>query len=98
MKKYIIILFFITVPVIASLAITKKAINPSELPSSITADILKRYPLFLILEAYKVNNRNVISFEVIITKKNNRITLYYNSDNKFQKQIIHQSLPPVKKK
>jgi hypothetical protein len=78
-----------------SFAITKKVIKLSELPAAVTTDILKRYPAYSIIEAYKVNDKNIMTFEVIISLKEVRSIVYYNSESKFIRRINFPS--PIKK-
>ncbi len=88
MKKSVLFILFLIVSVTGSFAVTKKAIKPSELPNAITTDILKRYPSFTILEVYRVNNRNILSFEVeLLSNKHERIVAFYSSKSKFIKQV-----------
>jgi len=65
---------------------TKTAIRPSELNQKILDDIHQKYPDYMIVEAFKVNNRGIISYEAIIQQKNERINLYYSSDGLFERK------------
>jgi hypothetical protein len=93
MRNVLIAVFLLLVTPEIGFAITKKAIKASELPAAITADISSRYLSYSIVDAYKVNDKNIITFEVIINSKKNRLKLYYSSDYKFLRQEI---LPIIK--
>ena len=87
MRKIILVLLLLIVSIVSCFAVTKKAIKLSELPAAITTDISKRYLSYTIVEAYKVINKNIITFEVIIQSKENRSIVYFDSQNKFIRWI-----------
>jgi hypothetical protein len=93
MRNAIIVAFLLFVSAEFSFAITKRAIKPSELPAAITADISVRYVSYSITEAYKVNDKNNITFEVIIINKNDRLILRYSSNGKFIRKEKVPSAP-----
>jgi hypothetical protein len=78
---------------------TKTAIRPSELNQLILDDIQKNYPRYSINDAFKVNNKGVITYEVIIQEGKDRLNLYYDDKGKFiRKQLpVKPKLAPLKK-
>jgi len=73
---------------------TKTAIRPSELNQLILDDIQKGYPHYAINEAFKVNNKGIITYEVIIQEGKNRLNLYYDDKGKFiRKQLPVKARP-----
>jgi hypothetical protein len=93
MRNILIAVFLLLVTPEISSAITKKAIKSSELPAAITTDISNRYVLYSIVEAYKVNDKNIITFEVTIKSKKKSFKLYYSSEFKFLRQ---ETFPMIK--
>ena len=86
MKKILtLILLCITFEFIT--AVTKKAIKPSELPAAIISDISNRYPNAEIIEAYKVNTREILSFEVKIELNKNAYILYYDIQGNYIRTV-----------
>jgi len=78
---------------------TKTAIRPSELNQLILDDIKKNYALYTINEAFKVNNKGAISYEVIIQEGKDRLNLYYDDKGKFiRKQLPVKPKPAPSKK
>jgi hypothetical protein len=77
---------------------TKTAIRASELNQKILDDIKKNYAGYNIIEAFKVNNRGIVTYEAIIQKNKDRLHLYYNIDGVFlRKELPRQSRPQVRK-
>lgn len=94
MKKLVSIAFIVIIFFGSVGAITKTAIKPHELMKEITNDIATNFADYLILEAFKVNNNGVISYEVILKHEALRLTIYYNDNGKF----IRKALPPKSSK
>lgn len=90
MKKLIFIISFIFINYNLILAETKTAIRLSELNQLILDDIHKNFPDYSINEAFKVNNKEIISYEVIIKNEKYTLNLYYTNTGKFiRKEIPH---------
>ncbi|MDP4207433.1 MAG: hypothetical protein Q8928_01335 [Bacteroidota bacterium] len=77
---------------------TKTAVRPSELLPAITADIAEKYPGYTITEAFKVKNKDVISYEVLIQKGSDKQLLRYNAKGIFLKKEIPSAKPKVSPK
>lgn len=99
MKKLILIILVACIFSAIGNAETKTAIKPSELNPVILNDVKKNYNGWNITEAFKINNRNIYTYEVILQKGQDKINLYYDSKGNFiRKQSIPFKRPPAKKK
>jgi len=94
MVRFVLIMLFVCKAGMA-IAETKTAIKPSELNQKILDDIQKNYPTYSVIEAFKVNNRGVITYEAVISSDKGKLHLYYNVDGLFLrkenpgKTVIH---------
>ena len=96
MKKLITLMVLLLISFEISYSVTKKAIKPSDLPAAVITDIKTRYPNSIITEAYKVNNKEIISFEVIIKIQSTQYILYYDVNGNFLRKENVKPTPPVK--
>lgn len=93
MKKFILLCMMTFACTVWMNAETKTAIRPSELSQTILDDIQKNYSNYSISEAFKVNNKGVITYEIIIQKLKERLILFYDDKGKFIRKLL-----PVKTK
>jgi hypothetical protein len=99
MKRFIFIILVAFIFSAIGNAETKIAIKPSELNPVILNDVKKNYSGWIIIEAFKINNRNIFTYEVILQKGQNKVNLYYDSKGGFiRKQSVSLKKPPAKKK
>jgi hypothetical protein len=97
MVRFIFIMLLATFAGTA-MAETKTAIRPSELNPKIRNDIEKNYPGYIVMEAFKVNNKGMVTYEAIIQKNKDRLHLYYSVDGVFlRKELPHQNKQAGKK-
>jgi hypothetical protein len=61
----------------------KTSMKVADLQKAITDDILKSYPGYKTLEAFKLENKGVETFEVVIEKSTDKSKLFYDTDGKF---------------
>ena len=54
-----------------------------DLSSSITENIAKTEPGYSIKQAHKIENKEIITYEVVIAKGSSEMTLLYDKDGKF---------------
>jgi len=98
MKK----LLFVLVLVMGALVINaqKTPVKVADLQKSITDNITKDYAGFVIKEATKVIENNVVTYDVVITKGTTQETLCYDAAGKFLKKMGMKTgtvqKPPVK--
>ena len=85
MKK----LFFVMVLVMGALVVNaqKTPVKVADLQKSITDNIAKDYVGFTIKDATKVVEKNVVTYNVVITKGTTQETLCYDSTGKFLKKM-----------
>ena len=88
MARLVLIILFV-VRAASAMSETKTAIRPSELNPKILDDIHRNYASYLIVEAFKVNNRGAFTYEAIIQNNTGKINLYYTTDGVF----IRKELP-----
>lgn len=93
MKKTALIMVFALAITAFVNAQSKVEIKKAELPKSITENITKNFSGYTIDNAYKVNNNNQMSYEVIVAKGADKERLDYNSTGAFLKKepIEHMS-------
>jgi hypothetical protein len=97
MRTYVIIILLVFHTTF-SIAETKTAIKPSELNPKITNDIHTNYSGYIIIEAFKINNKGVFSFEAIIQKGKNKLNLFYDANGVFIRKVLPSQIKPAQKK
>ena len=95
MKKLILVL---TVVLIATVTMAQKKtqIFPKDLPKASTDYIMKKYPDFTIDKAYKVENKTVITYDVLISKPKDpksAIGLIFDDQGTFMKKYDPNATP-----
>jgi hypothetical protein len=85
MKK----LLFVMLLVMGAMVVNaqKTPIKVADLQKSITDNVAKDYAGFTIKEAFKVVEKNVTTYDVVITKGTTQETLVYDSTGKFLKKM-----------
>jgi hypothetical protein len=85
MKK----LLFVMVLVMGALVVNaqRTPVKVADLQKSITDNITKDYAGFLIKDATKVVENNVVTYDVVVTKGTLQETLCYDSAGKFLKKL-----------
>jgi hypothetical protein len=71
-------------------------VKVADLQKSITDNITKNYAGFIIKDATKVVENNVVKFEVAITKGSTAETLIFDKDGKFLNKLAMKTGAPVK--
>ena len=89
MKKLVIVLVLVMTAVTGNQQ--RVAVKTSDLQKSITDRITKDYPGYFISNADHVVANNVTTFEVVITKSYNSVTLAFDKDGKFLNAIALKS-------
>lgn len=94
MKK----LMFVLVLMIAGLAVEaqRTPVKVTDLQKSITDNIAKDYTGFIIKDAVKVVENNVVKFEVAIAKGATSETLVFDKDGKFLNKLTMKTGTPEK--
>ncbi|HEX3008309.1 MAG TPA: hypothetical protein VHO90_11925 [Bacteroidales bacterium] len=64
-------------------AATKTSLKASDLLPAISNDIAKNYTGYAIKEAFKVDTKGVITYEVLIQKGKDQLTLFYRENGTF---------------
>jgi hypothetical protein len=84
MKK-ISLLIVMVLCVFAVNAQTRTAVKIADLPKAITDNITAQHPGYRALDAFKVDNKGVMSYEVLVKKADSEMNLIYDKDGKFIK-------------
>jgi hypothetical protein len=88
MKK--VVLF--TVMILGVLAVnaqTRTAVKVTDLPKAITENMTNNHKGFTAQEAFKIDTKNVISYEVIGKEGQKEMSLFYDKDGKFEREHSH---------
>lgn len=96
MKKSILLLATILAFTITN-AQQKTSMKVEELQKAITKHIKKNYVGYKTIEAYKVDTKGIISYEVIVEKTTNKLDLYYDNDGKFLRKEVEKKTKTVPK-
>ena len=67
-----------------------------DLSKTITKQIAKSYAGYKTLEAYKIDTKGVITYEVIVEKAPTKLDLYYDADGKFLRKDMEKKDPGTK--
>ena len=62
---------------------SKTPVQTKDLLKAITDNITKDYPGYKIMESYKITEKDVITYEVIVEKGTTKVKLIYDKDGKF---------------
>jgi hypothetical protein len=94
MKKFM----FVMVLVMAALVVNaqRTPVKVTDLQKSITENITKNYPGFIIKDAAKVVENSVAKYEVAITKGTTAETLVFDKDGKFLNKLAMKIEKPAK--
>jgi hypothetical protein len=92
MKK-ILLLFVISLGVTAMNAQTRNALKVADLPKAITDNIATAHKGCVAQEAFKVDTKGVMSYEVVVKDAKSEMILVYDKDGKFLKSEAKK--PPV---
>jgi hypothetical protein len=89
MKK-LVLLIAIVMGVGAMQAQTRTAIKLSDLPKAITENIASHHQGWTALEAFKINTKNVLTYEVNVKKAESQMNLVYDKEGKYLKMEPHK--------
>jgi hypothetical protein len=92
MKKFLLSTLVLVAFALAMNATTKTSIKTSDLPKAASEDISKNYSSFSIKEAFRIENKGITQFEVILQKANEKLVLSYEKDGKFIKKSVVPSI------
>jgi hypothetical protein len=98
MKKLLFVMAFVMAVMVANAQISKVMVKSSDLPKAITENIAKNYTGFMIKDATKVTENNVVSYDVKINKGTTTETLVYDKDGKFLRKMPPAPAPTAAKK
>lgn len=74
---------FLMALMVVNAQITRVPVKMADLPKAITDNITKDHAGFMIKDATKVTENNIVTYDVVINKGNMSHTLIYNKDGKF---------------
>jgi len=86
MKKVMLVLFLGMAVLIVN-AQTKTAVKPVDLPKEINENLTKDYKDYQVVNAFKVNTKEIITFEVMAKKDKEFLILTYDAAGKFLKKV-----------
>ena len=84
MKKVVFILAMVMV-VSAINAQTRTSIKLSDLPKAITENISTAHQGWIAQEAFKIDTKNVLTYEVVVKKASSEMNFIYDKDGKYLK-------------
>jgi hypothetical protein len=84
MKK-LMLLFVIALSVMAVNAQTRTAVKVADLPKAITDNIATAHKGFTAMDAFKVDTKGVMTYEVTVKDAKTEKVLVYDKDGKFVK-------------
>ncbi|MGD0711014.1 MAG: hypothetical protein ABR968_07500 [Bacteroidales bacterium] len=74
----------------------KTSIKVEDLMKNITKHISKNYKDYKPAEAYQIETKGVVSYEVIVEKESNKLDIYYDKDGKFLRKEVEKKAPVTK--
>ena len=77
--------------------ITKTPVKAADLPKAITENITKNYAGYMVHDATKVTENNVVTYDVKIMKGTASETLVYDKDGKFLRKMPQAAAKPAEK-
>jgi len=77
---------------------SKTMIKNSELPKSIQDNLATQFKVWTPMQAYKLDSKGVLSYEVLVKKEANEMRLFYDKDGKFIKEEPVTTMKPEVKK
>jgi hypothetical protein len=84
MKKIVFMLAFVMC-MVAINAQTRKAVKVNDLPKSISENLSSQHQGWIASEAYKVDTKGVMTYEVFARKGTSETMLVYDKDGKYLK-------------
>jgi hypothetical protein len=84
MKKIVFMLAFVMCMVVIN-AQTRTAVKVNDLPKAITENLSSQHQGWNASEAFKVDTKGVMTYEVIAKKGNSESTLVYDKEGKYLK-------------
>ena len=84
MKK-VVFIFAMVMMVSAINAQTRTTIKLADLPKAITENIASAHQGWIAQEAFRVENKNVLTYEVLVKKATSEMNLIYDKDGKYLK-------------
>jgi hypothetical protein len=85
MKTLVAILALLVCTTVGVNAQTKTAVKISDLPKAISENLSTQHKDWTPSEAFKLDTKGVISYEVLAKKENSGVNLFYDKDGKFTK-------------
>lgn len=76
-----------------SMEINKTMIPAHELQKAITENIIKDFPKYKVLEAYRLSNDNSAAYEILVKKGNHKENLYFTKDGQFVRKEMTWGKP-----
>ena len=98
MKK-VIVMMIATLFVTFAFSQTKTEIKPTDLSKGVTAYIKKNFTDYGIDKAFKIDNKGVMSTEVMVSKGSEKLALTFDKDFKLTKKEAikpDMKMPPAK--
>jgi hypothetical protein len=84
MKKVVFMIAFVMC-MVAMNAQTRTAVKVNDLPKAITENLSSAHQGWIASEAYKVDTKGVMTYEVLAKKGGSETTLVYDKDGKYLK-------------
>jgi hypothetical protein len=88
--KTIVLLFAMVLGVTAVSAQTRSAIKLADLPKAITDNISTQHQGWNAIDAFKVDTKGVMTYEVLVKKATSEMNFVYDKDGKYLKMEPHK--------
>jgi hypothetical protein len=89
MKK-VVFLIALVMCVYTLQAQTRTAVKLTDLPKAITENIATQHQGWTALDAFKIDTKNVLTYEVVVKKAESEMNLIYDKNGKYLKMESHK--------
>ena len=89
--KTIVLMISLLLGVSVANAQSRVAMKTSDLPKAITENVSTQHPGYVIGNAYRVDNKGMMTYEVFAKKDNDMLRLVYDKDGKFMRMSDHKT-------
>ena len=89
--KTIVLMISLLLGVSVANAQSRVAIKSNDLPKAITENVSTQHPGYAISNAYRVDEKGVMTYEVFAKKDNDMLRMVYDKDGKFMRMSDHKA-------
>jgi hypothetical protein len=89
MKK-VVFLFALVMCVYTLQAQTRTAVKLTDLPKAVTENIASQHQGWTALDAFKIDTKSVLTYEVVVKKAESEMNLIYDKNGKYLRMESHK--------